>query len=126
MKTPVWPLHTWMPLTYADTPPPMVAVVSAVQSKAGLYGFIAIALAFMPDYVQQYAALLLIVLGAISLLYGAFIALVQTRCQAHRRVLVALAPRADRHRDCLVQSDSRCKARWSTSSRTGSSRRRSS
>ena len=38
VKTPVWPLHTWMPLTYSDTPSPMVAVVSAVQSKAGLYG----------------------------------------------------------------------------------------
>jgi NADH-quinone oxidoreductase subunit M len=77
VKTPVWPLHTWMPLTYADTPPPMVAVVSAVQSKAGLYGFIAIALALMPDYLRD-AALVLIVLGAISLLYGAFTALVQT------------------------------------------------
>jgi NADH-quinone oxidoreductase subunit M len=77
VKTPVWPLHTWMPLTYADTPPPMVAVVSAVQSKAGLYGLIAIGLAFMPDYLRD-AAPLLIVLGAISLLYGAFTALVQT------------------------------------------------
>jgi NADH-quinone oxidoreductase subunit M len=77
VKTPVWPLHTWMPLTYAETPPPMVAVVSAVQSKAGLYGLIVIALAFMPDYLRD-AALLLIVLGAISLLYGAFTALVQT------------------------------------------------
>ena len=76
VKTPVWPLHTWMPPTYSSLPPPMVAVVSAVQSKAGLYGFIAIALAFMPDYVRQNADIL-IVLGAISLLYGAFVALVQ-------------------------------------------------
>ncbi len=44
IKTPVWPLHTWMPDTYAELPPPVVAVVSAVQSKAGLYGFIAIGL----------------------------------------------------------------------------------
>ena len=43
VKTPVWPLHTWMPPTYSSLPSPMVAVVSAVQSKAGLYGFIAIA-----------------------------------------------------------------------------------
>ncbi|HEX8807129.1 MAG TPA: NADH-quinone oxidoreductase subunit M [Candidatus Aquilonibacter sp.] len=77
VKTPVWPLHTWMPLTYADTPPPMVAVVSAVQSKAGLYGLIAIGLACMPDYLRD-SALLLIVLGAISLLYGAFTALTQS------------------------------------------------
>lgn len=76
VKTPVWPLHTWMPLTYSDTPPPMVAVVAAVQSKAGLYGLIAIAVAFMPEYVRQYAPVLMI-LGAISLIYGALIALVQ-------------------------------------------------
>jgi NADH-quinone oxidoreductase subunit M len=77
VKTPVWPLHTWMPLTYADTPGPMVSVVSAVQSKAGLYGFIVICMAFLPDYLKEYAPIL-IVLGAISLLYGAFASLTQT------------------------------------------------
>jgi len=76
VKTPVWPLHTWMPITYSDTPPPMISVVAAVQSKAGLYGLIAIAVAFMPEYVHQYAPVLMI-LGAISLIYGALIALVQ-------------------------------------------------
>ena len=77
VKTPVWPLHTWMPLTYADTPSPMVAVVSGVQSKAGLYGLIVICMALMPDYVKG-AALVLVILGVISLLYGAFTALTQT------------------------------------------------
>jgi NADH-quinone oxidoreductase subunit M len=77
LKTPVWPLHTWMPPTYSGLPAPMVAVVSAVQSKAGLYGFLAIALALMPDSVHAYA-LPLMILGAISLIYGAAIALVQT------------------------------------------------
>ncbi len=77
VKTPVWPLHTWMPPTYSGLPAPMVAVVSAVQSKAGLYGFLAIALALMPEYVHAYA-LPLMILGAISLIYGAVIALVQT------------------------------------------------
>lgn len=76
VKTPVWPLHTWMPLTYSDTPAPMVAVVSAVQSKAGLYGLIVIAMAMLPDYVKAYAPVL-VVLGIVSLLYGAFTALVQ-------------------------------------------------
>ncbi|MBV8638020.1 MAG: NADH-quinone oxidoreductase subunit M [Candidatus Eremiobacteraeota bacterium] len=76
VKTPVWPLHTWMPPTYSNTPPPMVAVVSAVQSKAGLYGLIVICMAFMPDYLKAYAGVL-IVLGVISLLYGAVVSLVQ-------------------------------------------------
>ena len=77
VKTPVWPFHTWMPPTYADTPAPMVAVVSAVQSKAGLYGFLVIGLGLLPESMHA-AAPLMIVLGLISLLYGAFAALVQT------------------------------------------------
>ena len=76
VKTPVWPLHTWMPPTYASLPSPMVAVVSAVQSKAGLYGFLVVASMLLPAYVRQYATLLLI-LGSVSLLYGAAVALVQ-------------------------------------------------
>lgn len=77
VKTPIWPLHTWMPPTYAGLPAPMVSVVSAVQSKAGLYGFLAIGITLLPAYVHQYAVPLM-VLGAISLVYGAVIALVQT------------------------------------------------
>ncbi len=76
VKTPIWPLHTWMPPTYSSLPSPMVAVVAAVQSKAGLYGFLVIALALLPDYLREYANLLM-VLAAISLIYGAVIALVQ-------------------------------------------------
>ncbi len=76
VKTPIWPLHTWMPPTYSGLPPPMVAVVSAVQSKAGLYGFLVIAVGLLPDYLRLYANLLM-ALGAISLIYGSVIALVQ-------------------------------------------------
>jgi NADH-quinone oxidoreductase subunit M len=76
IKTPVWPLHTWMPDTYADLPPPVVAAVSAVQSKAGLYGFIVIGLALFPTYMHA-AAPVMIVLGLISLVYGGLVALTQ-------------------------------------------------
>jgi NADH-quinone oxidoreductase subunit M len=73
VKTPVWPLHTWMPDTYAELPPPVVAAVSAVQSKAGLYGFIVIGLPFLGEQMRA-AAPLMIGLGLIALLYGAFTA----------------------------------------------------
>jgi NADH-quinone oxidoreductase subunit M len=77
VKTPVFPFHTWMPATYGELPPPVVAVVSAVQSKAGLYGFIVIGLPFFG--VQMKAAIpLMFALGLISLLYGAFTSLAQT------------------------------------------------
>ncbi len=77
VKTPLFPLHTWMPATYADSPPAMVAVVSAVQSKAGLYGFLVITLPLIPSAMSQWRWFF-IVAGLISLLYGAFIALTQT------------------------------------------------
>lgn len=77
VKTPLFPLHTWMPATYADSPPPMVAVVSAVQSKAGLYGLIAITLPFVPLAMAQWKWFFIIA-ALISLLYGALVALVQT------------------------------------------------
>jgi NADH-quinone oxidoreductase subunit M len=73
IKTPVWPLHTWMPDTYAELPPPVVAAVSAIQSKAGLYGFIVIGLPFLREPMQAVAPLMF-VLGLIALLYGAFVA----------------------------------------------------
>ncbi|MFN2449608.1 MAG: NuoM family protein [Candidatus Baltobacteraceae bacterium] len=77
VKTPLFPLHTWMPATYADTPAPMVSVVSSVQSKAGLYGFLVIGLPFLSGQMAQWRGLF-VVIGLISLLYGAFIALAQT------------------------------------------------
>jgi len=76
IKTPVWPLHTWMPETYAALPAPMAATVSAVQSKAGLYGFIVVGLALFPSAMHA-AAPLMFVLGLVSLVYGAVVALVQ-------------------------------------------------
>jgi NADH-quinone oxidoreductase subunit M len=76
IKTPVWPLHTWMPDTYADLPAPMAAVVSAVQSKAGLYGFIVIGLPLF-DGPMHAAAPLMFGLGLIALVYGAVAALVE-------------------------------------------------
>lgn len=74
VKTPVWPLHTWMPDTYAQLPAPVAAVVGAVQSKAGLYGFITIGLPLFGAQMHDFAPVML-GLAFIGLLYGAFIAL---------------------------------------------------
>lgn len=76
VKTPVWPFHTWMPETYADLPAPMAAVVSAVQSKAGLYGFIVIGIPLLAGPMHR-AVPLMFALGLVGLVYGALAALVQ-------------------------------------------------
>jgi NADH-quinone oxidoreductase subunit M len=54
----------------------MAAIVSGVQSKAGLYGFIAIGAVLLPRPMHA-AVPLMFVLGLVALLYGALIALVQ-------------------------------------------------
>ncbi len=77
VKTPVFPLHTWMPATYSDTPPVMVSIVSSVQSKAGLFGFLIIGLPFFANAMGEWRWIF-IVASLVSLLYGAFIALMQT------------------------------------------------
>ena len=76
IKTPAFPFHAWMPVTYTESPPPLVAMVSGIQSKAGLYGFIVFALPLFPNAARAWAPLML-ALALISILYGAFAALAQ-------------------------------------------------
>jgi NADH-quinone oxidoreductase subunit M len=66
-----------MPATYSDTPPVMVSIVSSVQSKAGLFGFLIIGLPFFANAMGEWKWIF-IVASLVSLLYGAFIALMQT------------------------------------------------
>jgi NADH-quinone oxidoreductase subunit M len=76
VKTPAFPFHTWMPDTYADAPPQLAAIISAVQSKAGLYGFLVIGLPLFAPQMHAFATPM-IVLGLIGLVYGAVAALVE-------------------------------------------------
>ncbi len=77
IKTPVFPFHAWMPETYTRAPAPLVALVSGVQSKAGLFGLIAFALPLFPDAARAWAPVML-VLAVCSVVYGAFTALGQS------------------------------------------------
>jgi len=74
VKTPAFPFHSWMPPTYTYSPAPLVAMVSGVQSKAGLFGLLAFALPLFPHAAHSWAPALL-VLAVLSILYGAFAAI---------------------------------------------------
>lgn len=74
VKTPLWPLHGWVADTYAELPAPAAALVGGVQSKAGLYGMLAILIPLLPGAVRAWQPVFLTV-AAVSLLYGAFCAL---------------------------------------------------
>lgn len=79
VKTPVFPLHTWLPLLAMEGPVAVVALLTGL--KLGAYGLIRLAVPLAPDAAQQ-MHWLLAGLGTFGLLYGAVAALAQTNLRA--------------------------------------------
>jgi NADH-quinone oxidoreductase subunit M len=73
IKSPIWPLHGWVPDAYREAPPEVAAILSGVASKAGAYGLLRLVLPIFP---QQVADFRWCVVGAalIGLLYGSIVA----------------------------------------------------
>lgn len=74
VKTPLWPVHGWVADTYSELPAPAAALVAGVQSKAGLYGMLAILLPLLPGGVSAFGGWFIAV-AMVSVLYGALSAL---------------------------------------------------
>jgi len=70
-----FPLHSWPPIVYGESPSHVSAVLSSVVSKIGLLGYILSSRLFTIDQVAFYIVL---VQGLISTIYGAFAATLQT------------------------------------------------
>lgn len=79
VKTPVFPLHTWLPLMSMEGPVAVVALLTGL--KLGAYGLIRFAVPLAPGAAQE-MHWLLAGLGAFGLLYGAVAALAQTNLRA--------------------------------------------
>ena len=76
VKAPPFPLHGWVPDTYRSTSIPVLALLSAVLSKVGVYGFLRIVLPVMPDGSQHFQELFIII-AVFSILYGSILAFSQ-------------------------------------------------
>ena len=76
VKAPLFPLHGWVPETYRSTSIPVLALLSAVLSKVGVYGFLRIVLPVMPEGSQHWQELFIIV-AVFSILYGSILAFSQ-------------------------------------------------
>ena len=76
VKAPLFPLHGWVPETYRSTPIVVLALLSGVLSKVGVYGFLRIVLPVMPDGAQQWQELFIII-AVFSILYGSALAFSQ-------------------------------------------------
>lgn len=76
VKTPTVPFHTWLPPAHTDAPAIGSAVLAGVLLKMGTYGFVRIAMPMLPEAWQDWAWPIIIV-GVVSVLYGALVALAQ-------------------------------------------------
>ncbi|MCY0949838.1 complex I subunit 4 family protein [Streptomyces sp. H27-S2] len=77
VKTPTVPFHTWLPPAHTEAPAVGSAILAGVLLKMGTYGFLRIAMPMLPDAWRRYA-LVLVVIGVVSVLHGALVALAQT------------------------------------------------
>ena len=76
IKTPTFPFHTWLPPAHTDAPAIGSLVLAAVLLKMGTYGFVRIAMPMLPDTWRAWAPVIIVV-GVISVLWGALVALAQ-------------------------------------------------
>jgi NADH-quinone oxidoreductase subunit M len=76
IKMPIFPLHTWQPDAYEQSPTAVTMVLSAVMVKMGLYGVIRWLLPLFPAASLSHANFV-ICLSIIGVLYASFIAIRQ-------------------------------------------------
>lgn len=79
IKTPVFPLHTWQPLAYAESPVAAGTVIAAVLGKLGTYGLLrlTVPVAFTGVETNTVLSNVVVVLCLIGIVYGGLIAWVQ-------------------------------------------------
>ena len=77
VKTPTFPFHTWLPPAHTDAPASGSAVLAGVLLKMGTYGFVRIAMPMLPGAWRSWAWVIIVV-GVVSVLYGALVALAQS------------------------------------------------
>ncbi|MCA6484021.1 MAG: NADH-quinone oxidoreductase subunit M, partial [Chitinophagaceae bacterium] len=73
IKMPVFPLHTWQPDAYEESPSPVTMVMSGVMVKMGIYAVIRWLLPLFPSVAEQYASII-IAFAVAGMLYASLIA----------------------------------------------------
>jgi NADH-quinone oxidoreductase subunit M len=77
VKTPLVPVHTWLPPAHVDAPAPASAILAGVLLKMGTYGFGRVLMSMLPQTWARFS-FAIGVLAVLSILYGALVALAQT------------------------------------------------
>lgn len=77
VKTPIVPLHTWLPAAYSEAPLPITMLLSALLAKLGTFGILRIVIPLCPDAAFLYGLPVFGVLAGIGIVYGALCAFAQ-------------------------------------------------
>jgi NADH-quinone oxidoreductase subunit M len=73
VKSPIWPFHTWSPITYAEAPTGGSIELSALLAKLGSYGLLRFAVGLFPLALPTMRPLVL-TLAVIGIIYGSLVA----------------------------------------------------
>jgi NADH-quinone oxidoreductase subunit M len=76
IKVPMFPFHTWLPDAHVEAPTAGSVILAGVMLKMGGYGFLRLAIPLFPNAAMT-AAPTIAALGAIGIVYGALVSLVQ-------------------------------------------------
>lgn len=76
VKTPVFPLHTWLPAAHVQAPAAGSVILAGVMLKFGTYGLVRFSLQMTPDAFRE-AGQVVLAFGVVAAIYGAFAALAQ-------------------------------------------------
>jgi NADH-quinone oxidoreductase subunit M len=77
IKIPLFPFHTWLPDAHVEAPTPISVILAGVLLKMGAYGMLRISFPVFPDAMRHFSWELAL-LGVISMVYGALVAMAQT------------------------------------------------
>ncbi len=77
VKLPIFPLHTWLPDAHSQASAPISMILAGVLLKMGGYGLIRLNVEVLPHAHIKFAPLL-VILGVVNIVYGAFVAFGQT------------------------------------------------
>ncbi|HWX13722.1 MAG TPA: NADH-quinone oxidoreductase subunit M, partial [Methylocella sp.] len=76
VKTPMWPVHTWLPDAHVEAPTAGSVILAGVLLKMGGYGFIRFSLPMFPE-ASAYFTPLVFALSVVAIIYTSLVALVQ-------------------------------------------------